>query len=174
MWYVLWTSTGREENTRQMIKTYADPALYSRCMIPYRLKRHYYKGSSRIVKLILFPSYVFVETDNIEEFVNNIKWFPGFNVVLHTEDMYSPLYKHEELLLLKLVNDHDIIDISEGFMEGDKVRITSGPLVGQEGSIKKVKPRQGVAILEMNIFNRITEVALGLELIQNKKSDVRR
>lgn len=173
MWYVLWTSTGREESARRMIQNYVYPALYSRCMIPYRLKRHYFRGSSRIVKLIFFPSYVFIETDNIKEFVNNIKWFPGFNVVLHTDDMYCPLYKHEELLLLKLVNDHDIIDISEGFMEGDKVRIISGPLLGQEGSIKKVKPRQGVAILEMNIFNRKTEVSLGLELIRNKKTDVR-
>ena len=69
------------------------------------------------------------------------------------------------MLLNKLLNDHDIIDISEGYMEGDKVHITAGPLFGQEGLIKKVKPRQGIAVLEMNIFNRTTEVYLGLELI---------
>ena len=165
MYYVLWTNTGREENTRQMIHQYADSSLYSRCMIPYRLKRHYYHGSSKLVKIILFPSYLFIETDTIKEFVNNIKWFPGFNVVLHTDDLYCPLQKHEEVLLHKLLNDHEVIDISEGFMEGDKVHITAGPLLGQEGAIKKVKRRQGVAILEMNIFNRITEVSLGLDLI---------
>ena len=82
MWYVLWTSTGREENTRQMISTYADPALYSRCAIPYRLKRHYYKGKSHLQKLILFPSYVFVESDNIKEFVDNIKWFIGLEYLI--------------------------------------------------------------------------------------------
>ena len=166
MWYVLWTNTGREENTRQMIHSNVDPALYTRCMIPYKLKRHYFGGSSKLVKLILFPSYVFIETDSIKEFVNNIKWFPGFNVILHTDDIYCPLHKHEEVLLLRLLNDHDVIDISEGYMEGEKVHITAGPLTGQEGFIKKVKPRQGVAILEMNIFNRTTEVSLGLELIR--------
>ena len=172
MYYVLWTNTGREEKTRQMIHTYADPALYSRCLIPYRVKRHYYGGSSKLVKLILFPSYIFIESDNIKEFVNNIKWFPGFNVVLHMDDIYCPLQKHEETLLFKLINDHEIIDVSKGYMEGDKVFITDGPLVGQEGFIKKVKPRQGIAIIEMNIFNRTTEVSLGLEIIRNQRSDV--
>ena len=169
MFYVLWTNTGREEKTRQMIHTYADPALYSRCVIPYRLKRHYFKGKSHIAKLILFPSYVFVETDRIKDFVNDIRWFPGFNVVLHTDDLYCPLYKHEEHLILKLINEHDIIDISEGYMEGDTVRVTTGPLVGMEGYIKRIKRRQGAAILEMNIFNRVTEVSLGLDLIEKRQ-----
>lgn len=166
MWYVLWTNTGSEEKTRQMIYQYADSSLYSRVAIPYRLKRHYYKSKSQLVKLILFPSYIFIETDHIKEFVNNIKWFPGFNVVLHIDDLYCPIYKHEETLLLKLMQDHDIIDISEGYMEGDKVHITSGPLVGLEGNIVRVNRRKGVAIIEMNIFNRVTEVSLGLELIR--------
>ena len=165
MFYVLWTNTGQEEKTRQMIYEFADPALYTRCLIPYRLKRHYFRGKSRLVKILLFPSYIFIETDTIKEFVNDIRWFPGFNVVLHIDDLYCPLYKHEEQLILRLMDDHGVIDISEGYMEGDKVHITAGPLVGQEGSIKKVKRRQGVAILEMNIFNRTTEVSVGLELI---------
>lgn len=165
MYYVLWTSTGKEEKTRQMISDFADPSLYFRCLIPYRLKRHYYKGKSYIAKLILFPSYVFIETDHIKELVNDIKWFPGFNVVLHVDDLYCPVYKHEEQLLTKLVDARGIIDISEGFMEGDQIRITSGPLVGQEGNILRINRRKGVAILRMNIFNRVTQVSLGLELI---------
>ena len=150
-----------------MINDFADPSLYSRVLIPYRLKRHYYKGKSHIAKLILFPSYVFIETDRIKELVNDIKWFPGFNVVLHMDDISSPLYKHEEQLILKLINDHDIIDISTGYTEGDNVKVISGPLVGMEGNIKRIKRRQGAAIIEMNIFNRVTEVSVGLELIEN-------
>lgn len=148
-----------------MISDFADPSLYSRILIPYRLKRHYYKGRSHIAKLILFPSYVFIETDHIKELVNNIKWFPGFNVVLHVDDLYCPVYKHEEKLLMELVDDRGIIDISEGFIEGDQIRIISGPLVGQEGNILRINRRKGTAILQMNIFNRVTEVSLGLDLI---------
>ena len=169
MYYVLWTNTGSEEKTRQMINEFADPALFTRCLIPYRLKRHYFKGKSHIAKLILFPSYVFIETDHIKELVNNIKWFPGFNVVLHMDDIYCPLHKHEEQLILKLIDNHDIIDISTGYMEGDQVKVISGPLVGMEGNIKRIKRRQGAAIIEMNIFNRLTEVSVGLDLLSNKR-----
>ena len=165
MWYVLWTNTGNEEKTRQMIYKYADNTLYSKIAIPYRLKRHWHNRQSRLVKLLLFPSYLFIESEKIQELVDDIKWFPGLNVVLHTEDMYCPLYKHEEKLLLDLLDEHEIIDISEGYMEGDQVKITKGPLVGKEGLIKRIKRRQGVAIVEMNIFNRVTEVSLGLDLI---------
>ena len=165
MWYVLWTNTGNEEKTRQMIYEYANTNLYSKIAIPYRLKRHWHNGKSRIVKMLLFPSYLFIESENIIDLVDNIKWFPGFNVVLHTYDMYCPLYKHEEKLLLDLLNEHEVIDISEGYMEGDQVKITKGPLLGKEGLIKRIRRRQGIAIIEMNIFNRVTEVSLGLDLI---------
>ena len=82
------------------------------------------------------------------------------------DDIYCPVYKHEEYFLNKLINDHDVIDISEGYMEGDQVHVISGPLVGQEGKIKRVNRRKGVAVLEMNIFNRITEISIGLEIIE--------
>lgn len=166
MFYVLWTNTGSEEKTRQMIYTYADPSLYTRVAIPYRLKRHYYKGKSHIAKLILFPSYLFIETDRIKDFAANISWFPGFNVVLHMEDLYCPIAKHEEYFLTDLIDDHDVIDISEGYMEGDRIRITAGPLLGQEGNILRINRRKGIAVLQMNLFNRTTEVALGLEVIE--------
>ena len=84
------------------------------------------------------------------------------------DDIYCPVYKHEEQFLNRLIDENDIIDISKGYMKGGKVHVTNGPLVGMEGRIKKVKPRQGVAILEMNIFNRKMEVSLGLELIEKR------
>lgn len=168
MWYVLWTTTRREEFTRQMINRNIDSSLVKRCAIPYKLKRHFHGRSSDFVKILLFPSYVFVETDNIEEFAQELKTFPGFNAILSTDGFYYPISKHDEYILTQLLNDHDIIDISEGYMEGDKVRITSGPLLGQEANIKMIRRRQCVAVLEMNIFNRVTEVSVGLELLENR------
>ena len=146
------------------------PPLYSCIAIPYRLKRHYYNHTSRIVKLLLFPSYIFIETERIEEFVDNIKWFPGFNMNLHIDDIYCPVYEHEVVILNRLIAENDIIDISQGYMEGDKVHVTNGPLVGMEGQIRKVKPRQRAAILDMNIINRKTEVSLALELIEKNNN----
>ena len=169
MYYVLWTSTGSEEKTRQMIRDYVGSAYYSRIAIPYRKKKYFHGGKASIVKELIFPSYIFIETEDIEGFVSQIDRFPGFKVVLHTEDGYSPIYKHEEYILTKMLNNEDVIDISEGYMEGDRIIVTKGPLQGFEGDIKKVIRRRGLVILEMTIFNRTTEVRLGLELIERKK-----
>lgn len=169
MYYVLWTSTGSEEKTRQMIRDYVGSAYYSRIAIPYRKKKYFHGGKASIVKELIFPSYIFIETEDIEGFVSQIDRFPGFKVILHTEDGYSPIYKHEEYILTKMLNNEDVIDISEGYMEGDRIIVTKGPLQGFEGGIKKVIHRRGLAILEMTIFNRTTEVRLGLELIERKK-----
>ena len=169
MYYVLWTATGNEEKTRQMIRSHVDPAYYSRVAIPYRKKRYFSGGKSSVVKEIIFPSYIFIQSEDIEGFVQQLGRFPGFKVVLHTEDVYSPIYRHEEYILTKLLNNEDIIDISEGYTVGEKIVVTKGPLLGFEGQIKKVIRRRGLAVLEMNIFNRPTEVRLGLELIKERK-----
>ena len=166
MWYVIWTTTGREEYTRDLIQKFVLPDLYNRLVIPYRRKKHFQNGKSFIVENIVFPSYLFVETNCIKDFVTALNTLPGFSVVLHTDDFYSPVYDHEVNLLMKLMNDHDVIDMSTGYMEGEKIRIVSGPLRGFEGQIKKVIRRRGIAILELNIFNRPTEARLGLELIE--------
>ncbi len=168
MWYVLWTTTGREESTREMVQTRIDPKLFSRVAVPYKRKKFYRAGKGEIVTTILFPSYVFVETDRIEDFVTAVKCLPGFNVILHTDDFYCPISRQEEYFLTKLMNDRDIIDISSGYREGERIIVTSGPLKNLEGEIKKIIARRGTAILEMNVFGRSVEVRLGLELVEKR------
>ncbi|MBQ6505586.1 MAG: antiterminator LoaP [Flexilinea sp.] len=169
MWYVLRTSEGNEESTRQMIETHIDRRLFTRCIVPYRKKRHFHQGRSWVIQQLLFPSYVFIETDHIDEFMKRIQWYPGRNMMLTTDELCCPIYSEEEYFLTKLLNEQDVIDISEGYVEGDRLHVISGPLVGQEEHIKKVVWRNGVAILEMNFFNRTNRIRLGLD-----KTDGRR
>ncbi|MBR6089032.1 MAG: antiterminator LoaP [Anaerolineaceae bacterium] len=165
MWYVLWTTTGKEEQTRDMIINRVPPELYSRCTIPYMKKRIFHEGKSRIVKQKLFPSYLFIETDTIRDFAAAVSSLPGFNIVLHTGEIFSPIYPHEEYILTKMMDVDSLIDISEGYLEGDNIIVTAGPLKGFEGMIRKVIRRRGIAILDLNIFNRRTQVRVGLELL---------
>lgn len=164
MWYVLWTTSGKEEKTKQTIINHVDPSLYSRCVVPYRNKRHFYRGQSEIVTILLFPSYVFIETDNVKEFAEVVGGFPGYNIILQTDDLFCPIYKEEEYLFTDLINEYGIIDISKGYMDGDRVHVTEGPLVGYEEHIKKVIRRKSLAILSMNIYNRLVEYGLGLDI----------
>ena len=165
MWYVLWTTAGTEEKTREMVNAHVDHSLFTRCIVPYRRKREIHRGISMFVTRLLFPSYVFIETDRIDDFAKRLRWYPGKNVILQTGDFFCPIYEDEEYFLTDMLNKDDIIDSSSGFMDGDRVRVITGPLRGYEDRIKKVIWRKSLAILEMTLYDRKVEAALGLDRI---------
>ena len=93
-----------------------------------------------------------------------MRQYPGKNVILQTGDSFSPIYEEEEYFLTKMLNKNDVIESSNGFMEGDQVKVTSGPLKGYEDKIKKIVRRKSLAFLEMTLYDRKVETALGLDL----------
>ena len=164
MYYVLWTSTGSEEKTRQMIRDYVGSAYYSRIAIPYRKKKYFHGGKATIVKELIFPSYIFIETDHIKDFAKRMQWYPGKNVILQSGDSFCPIYREEEYFLTDMLDEKDIIESSNGYMEGERVTVTSGPLKGYEDKIRRVIRRKSLAIMEMTLYDRKVETALGLDL----------
>lgn len=167
MWYVIWATTGKEELTRTAIEKNIDSSLYYRLSIPHMVKYERKGGIDiRVVKRIL-PSYIFVETDDIVQFAYRLEYMPGFSIVLKNEG-YWPLYEDEEKLLISLIKDGDLIDISRGFIEDGRVSITAGPLTGYEGVICKVNKRKRMATVEVEMFNRTMQINLGLEILEGK------
>ena len=169
MWYVIWTYTGQEEKTKSYIEKFMEPQLYTRCAVPYITKLEKHSGKWVKVEKLLIPSYVFVETERVEDFADSLHRIPGFTVVLHTGDHFSPLSEHEQYVLRRLIGDSDVVDLSSGFLTGDKVSIVSGPLVGLEGQIKRIDRHHRTAILEMTMFNKTTDVKVGLEIVEKKQ-----
>ena len=86
----------------------------------------------------MIPSYVFVETDRIDDFADALNRVPGFTVVLHIGDYYQPLDQHDESILTALIADSDVVDISTAYISGDRVSVVYGPLKGLEGQIKHI------------------------------------
>ena len=165
MWYVLWTTAGTEVKTREMVNVRVDYSPFTRCIVPYRKKREFHGWESTIIRRLLFSSYVFVETDQIDEFAKYMRRFPGKNIVLSTGNVFCPIYKEEEYFLTKLLDSRDVIDISRGYLDGDRVKVISGPLSGFEDRIRKVIWRQSLAGLQMNLFYRTVDAFLGLDRV---------
>lgn len=59
---------------------------------------------------------------------------------------------------------------SVGIIEGDKIVVTSGPLVGKGGCIKKINRHKHEAIVEMEVMGAVREVRVMLEVVEKKKS----
>ena len=57
------------------------------------------------------------------------------------------------------------MEMSVGYIEGDACTVTSGPMQGFTGVIKKIDRHKKIAVLEVEFFGRNTEVTVGLEII---------
>lgn len=166
MWYVIWTATGREEICKKQIENICSPASYLRAVIPRRKVSQKKNGIRRYVETKLFPSYVLVETSDVESLAMELKNIEGFVQVLNHEGSYMPLDEKESLMISKLIGDGETVEASIGYAEGDRIIITDGPLEGMESQIRYIDRHKRIAYIEMQLFDRMTEVKVPLEIVE--------
>lgn len=165
MLYVIWTTTGREEEMIRTVRERVDGALYSRVFTLYREEKHKINGTWRILTKVLFPGYIFIETDRIEEVLIDLVKISEFSLVLGTDGDPLPVHPKEEALLSRLAGKNETIEMSTGFIEGDRVIVTGGPLAGLEGLITKINRHKRRAVIAVTMFERDVEMEVGLEIV---------
>lgn len=162
MWYAVWVRTGQEERVLQMCRT----MLSEQCFLPkYELKR---KKDGQWVKVEkpLFPGYLFFASDNVEILVNGLKEVPEFTKVLGDGQRPIALYTNEVEFLQKYTNENKVLEMSCGFLEGDRLVVTDGPLKDYQGKIVRIDRHKRVAMLEIEFFSRIVRMTVGLEVVR--------
>lgn len=165
MWYVIWTITGREEKLRQEITGRLPEQLFSKCRIPCRMESRKKDGKRIEVKKVLFPGYLFIETDDIEAVYMELRKLSCFSRLLKTGECYTPVSPDEERLIRRLTGDTEVVELSYGIMGDSRVVIQNGPLKGMEGYIKKIDRHKRKAYLQIEMFSRTVETCVGLEIV---------
>lgn len=166
MWYVLQVPTRKEEKMRDQLLATIDESVLFDCFCP-KYEASYKKGGVRsIVQKIMFPGYLFVETDYIEEINYCLKKIPEFSKILKTGDEFVPITKEEEEFIMGHTNKDKVFEMSVGYLDGDRVVIESGAFQGYEGTLKYVNRHNRFAIMEVEMFNQKIDVKFGLELIR--------
>lgn len=167
MWYVIQVYTGREmeiaEKCRDRIMEEDEDVF-----IPMAERQKKIRGEWQIVKSRLFPGYVFIETGRIEDFYMRLRQINAMTKVLRTGETITPLHAEEEAYLRKLGGKDHVVDFSEGYLEGDKLVVTSGALEGYEGRIKKILRHKRLVVLEVPLLGRMVEVTVGLGVVEKK------
>lgn len=125
----------------------------------------------RYLKRPLFPGYVFVETNmpsdvfrsefydviyNSADIIRLLKYGESNDIALRQEEQQRFEY---------LFKGKRCIEHSMGYIEGEKIIITSGPLLGLEGCIIKINRHRHSACIEINMFNQKQLVDVALEII---------
>lgn len=166
MWYVMQVRTGSEENIRIQCERVIDKKILERSFIPYYQQKKRFQGKWHIQENILFPGYVFLIARNPELLVQSLREVIGLTKLIGTGDEIVPLSEEETNFLLKMGRDEQVVELSTGIIENDKVRIQNGPLVGMEGYIKKIDRHKRQAVLEVEMFGRLVEMKVGVEIVE--------
>lgn len=155
MWYVMQVRTGTEENIRCQCQRLINSNVLERCFIPYYQQKKRFQGEWHIQERILFPGYVFLIAENPEKLVNELRKVIGLTKLIGTGDEI-------------IGTDKQLVEMSSGIIENDRVQILAGPLMGMEGNIRRIDRHKRMAYMEIEMFGRTVEMKVGLEIIRKE------
>ena len=166
MWYVMQVRTGSEESIKLQCERLIPTAILERCFLPYYEERRSIQGQWKTMRRILFPGYVFVVTENLENMYPFLKQVQGLTKILGTGKEIVPLSGREVAFMKRIGGEEQLVEMSEGIIEGGQVKISTGPLMGMEGCIRKIDRHKRKAWIEVEMFGRMQTVQVGLEIVE--------
>ena len=164
MWYVVQVRSGTEHNIRIQCNKKIPDAIMERCFIPYYEEKKKQNGTWNTLQKVLFPGYIFMITEDVEKLFFHLKTIEGMKKLIGTGQDIIPLKEEEITFLKRFGGEEQIVSMSEGIIEGTQVIITSGPLMGMEGLIQKIDRHKRKAWLDLELFGRMQQVEVGLEI----------
>jgi transcriptional antiterminator NusG len=170
-WYALFVKTGYEDLVRRQLKTF-DFCDKTNIFIP--TKERIIKLPSQIKKerKAMFPGYMFIETDaNTEDFgyiIYRSKYYlQKILKILRYGISFEIAIKGEERKVIEsLMNKERCVEASKGIIDGDRVIITGGALMGQESIIRKIDRHKRKAIIELLFFGEVRQIQVALEIVE--------
>ena len=164
-WYVIQVQPKSEHRLCTKIKDRVSKELYSDCFVPQ--VEYLFKKDGIFEKRIkpLFPGYVFVITDNIRDFYDSLKRINGFKKVLTDGEDFAPIRQEEADFIAGITDKDKNVSLSEGYIIDSKIVVTSGPLLGREGIIKKIDRHKRLAFIEFDFMGQPQLIKIPLEIV---------
>ncbi len=164
MWYVMQVYTGTEtemcETCRAGIMEEGEDVFV---LLAEKMTK--VGGVWSLVTARLFPGYVFVETDRIQDFNRRMKKAGSLAKILRTGEEMTPLYPEEETYFQKLGGREHVVRYSQGYIEGEELVVTSGAMRHCRGKVKKVLRHKRLVVLEVAMMGRVMEVTVGMGIV---------
>ena len=164
--YAIQVASGQEAKTEELIRRFVDESIVGEVFVPRfeamrRWKGEWHKRTERLT-----PGYLYVETSDVEKLALQLRRVPAFTKPLGNNEVFIPLNDDEVARLNAFTgNDRRVIEMSEGIMEGAKVIVLRGPLMGHEAEIKRIDRHRRMAELEVSMLGRTKTIRLGLEIV---------
>ena len=164
-WYVIQVLAKNEYRLCGKINDRISRELFTECFVPQA--EYVYKINGLIEKRIrpLFPGYIFVITDKVEDFYESLRKIDGFKRILKEENFFTSISSEEAAFIAGVTDDEHSTSMSEGYILNSKIYITSGPLKGREGAIKKIDRHKRVAMVKVQLMGQPRLIRMPLEIV---------
>ena len=160
----IYCMTGKEDTAAKNIEN-SCPGI--RATPVRQVKRRTVCGDTSLAVQIAFPGYVFVEVDPAQEFFFHLpkgNWM----TLLSMPSSGWKLFGDDERFARWLFSMDGLITLSEAYLEGDRVKIVSGPLKDLEGCIQRIDKRNRNGQIRLTLRNRAIQVWLGFEFVEKQ------
>lgn len=164
-WYVLYVCGNKEQSIVSFLRS-EDLLGFT----PLMERLHKKQGVFHKVIVPMFPNYVFVSTElNQTEFNEKLRALRGrkqgiVKQLVHDNEGTSALRDDEQAFLSSLMDEEYLVKHSVGIIEGDRVVIMEGPLIGLESKIVKINRHNRIAYLDQELLGR--PIKISLEIIK--------
>lgn len=164
--YAIQVGSGQEAKVEELIRRFVDESVIGEIFVPRfeamrRWKGEWHKRTERLT-----PGYLYVETSDVEKLSLQLRHVPAFTKLLGNNEVFIPLNGDEMAWLNAFAGDERrVVEMSEGIMEGGKVIVLRGPLMGHEAEIKRIDRHRRTAELEIRMLGRVKTIRLGLEIV---------
>ena len=122
--------------------------------------------TARLCKSVMFPGYIFLITDKVNALYEELKHVPRLTKILGNGVEFIPLKEEETELLAAMGSREHITAMSRGYIAGDRIIITEGPMKEMAGQIRFIDRHKRIAVVQMEMFGRKLDIRLGLEIVK--------
>ena len=169
-WYVIHTYSGYENkvktNLLHRIQSMGMDEKIFKVEIPTETVTDLKEGGRRVTsEKKVFPGYILVQMELDDESWYVVRNTPGVTGFVGSQGKPVPLSRDEFQRIMKRTEGGPKQKTSTDLVEGQSVKVTSGPLADFDGTISEVNPDAGKVKVMVSIFGRETPVELGFDQV---------
>lgn len=163
-WYTIKVQNNREKSVSERLKSEMMREFNQEIsfLIPTQGIISVKDGKKVQKEQILYPGYIFVETNNIDKIAHLVKTTNGATNVLRDNKGTPIILKQSEVDRMIGEKEANKVSLETSFVLGEKVEIVSGPFAKFKGNIESMDIDKNKVKVEVLIFGRATFVDLTL------------
>lgn len=169
--FVIHTYTGREKKVKELlekaIKTQGKEGLFGKVILPAEKVARVRKSKIVTEEKRLYPGYIVVEMEPVEEALKLVTSIPGVTHILGTKQQPLALSEEEVATICEQIEKgRDKIEPEAPFEKGETVKVTKGPFAGFTGTVEEIIPERRRVKVTVTIFGRPTPIDLDFLEVQ--------